>query len=177
MLTLTLQKADDLFQAMTKLKDLTVTPAFWLNYATFLMTTMSDTGRARELLPRSMQSVPTDLHRHLTTKFATLEFQSPNGDVERGRTLFEGLLATFPRRWDLWDVFVDAEAAKGEKENVRALLERMVSQKIKARRARVVFKRWLKFEEGWGDAKAVQRVQARAAVFVESAKAEAAKNG
>ncbi|KAF2104800.1 nucleic acid-binding protein [Rhizodiscina lignyota] len=133
-------KADDLFQAMTKTKGITVNPSFWLNYATFLMTTLSSAARARALLPRALQSVPQFNHRLLTSKFGGLEFQSPNGDPERGRTIFEGLLDSFPKRWDLWDMFVDLEKAHGEPSN-----------------------RWLEFEEAHGDRKSVERVRAKAA--------------
>ena len=155
---------------MTKLKTLTVLPTFWLNYATFLMTTLASPGRARALLPRATQSVPTYLHRQLTTKFAALEFQSPKGDPERGRTLFEGLVATFPRRWDIWDVFVDLEVSKSEYEKARALFERLETMTMKNKRAKVFFKRWLKFENDNGDEMTVQSVKAKAAKFVERTK-------
>ena len=164
------QNADSLFQKMTKLKSLTTLPTFWLNYATFLMTTLAASSRARALLPRATQSVPTYLHRQLTTKFAALEFQSPKGDTERGRTLFEGLVATFPRRWDIWDVFIDLEVAKGERENARALFERLEAMPMKSKRAKVFFKRWLKFEEDSGDAEAGEKVKAKAAIYVEKTK-------
>ena len=155
---------------MTKLKSLTPLPGFWLNFATFLMTTLAAPSQARALLPRATQSVPTHLHRHLTSKFAALEFQSPNGDPERGRTLFEGLLATFPRHWDLWDMFVDLETARGERANSRSLFERQTAMKMKTKRAKVFFKKWLKFEENGGDAKAIEKVKAKAESFVKQAK-------
>lgn len=141
-----------------------------MNYATFLMTTLASPGRARALLPRATQSVPIYLHRQLTTKFAALEFQSQKGDPERGRTLFEGLVATFPRRWDIWDMFIDLEASKGEHEKARALFERLETMKMKNKRAKVFFKRWLKFENDNGDEVAVKRVKAKAAEFVERTK-------
>lgn len=134
------------------------------------MTTLSAPSRARALLQRATQSVPASQHRLLTAKFGALEFQSPHGDPERGRTIFEGLLSTFPKKWDLWDMFVDLEKAKGEKENVRRLFERMAGTRMKGRRAKFVFKRWLEWEEGNGDAKSVERVKARAAEYVEGLK-------
>ena len=157
---------------MTKIKSLTILPTFWLNYATFLMTTLADPGRARALLLRATQSVPTYLHQQLTAKFAALEFQSAKGDPERGRTLFEGLIATFPRKWDIWDVFIDLEMAKGEYENVRSLYERLETKTMKNKRAKIFFKRWLKFEEDNGDEDSVEKVKAKAARFVERTKKE-----
>ncbi|KAF2808994.1 nucleic acid-binding protein [Mytilinidion resinicola] len=157
-----LDKADSLYQTMLKNKTFTRDPALWLSYATFLMTTLvpSSPTRARALLQRATQSVPANLHRHLTTKFAALEYKSPNGDAERGRTIFEGLVAAQPRKWDTWDVYVELERAHGEKENVRGLFERMVKGRVKKRRAAVVFRRWVEFEELEGSAKGVERVRA-----------------
>ncbi|KAJ9637806.1 rRNA biogenesis protein rrp5 [Coniosporium tulheliwenetii] len=170
-------KADALFQAMTKNKTITSSPSFWLNYATFLMTTLNDPTRSRSLLSRATQSVPAVQHRQLTAKFGALEFQSPNGDAERGRTIFEGLLAAYPKRWDLWDMLVDLEKTHGEKENVRRLFERMSALKMKRRRAAFVFRRWQEWEEGNGDKKAVERVRARAEEYFERVGKEGEKEG
>jgi rRNA biogenesis protein RRP5 len=43
----------------------------------------------------------------------------------------------------------------------------MANGKMKKRRARFVFKRWLEFEEEQGDAKHVDAVKARAKAFVD----------
>ncbi|KAF2453144.1 hypothetical protein BDY21DRAFT_374961 [Lineolata rhizophorae] len=156
-------KADALFQTMTKRKELSVSPSFWLNYATFLLSTLNEPARARALLQRAAQSVPKDKHRLLTSKFGALEFQSPNGDPERGRTIFEGLLDAWPKRGDLWDMFVDLEIARGgDQDNVRRLFERMTSGKMKKKRAAYTFKRWLKWEEkvGGKNSKGAARVRA-----------------
>ncbi|EOD50642.1 putative rrna biogenesis protein rrp5 protein [Neofusicoccum parvum UCRNP2] len=161
------EKADSLFQRMTKIKSITPNPSFWLNYATFIMTTLNAPDRARGLLGRATQSVPPHQHRHLTAKFGALEFTSPHGDPERGRTVFEGLLATFPKRWDLWDMLVDLERSRGEKENVSKLYERMAGAKMKARRAKFVFKRWAEWEEKNGDKKGRERVEALAKEYAE----------
>jgi len=39
-------------------------------------------------------------------KLASLEFR--HGDPERGRTLFESLVSTYPRKVDVWMVYIDA---------------------------------------------------------------------
>jgi rRNA biogenesis protein RRP5 len=153
---------------MTKNKSINSDSAFWLNYATFLMTTLNDPTRARAVLSRAVQSVPEHQHRQLTAKFGALEFHSSNGDPERGRTVFEGLLSAFPKRWDLWDMFVDLEKGKGEKENVRALYERMAESKMKKKRARFLFKKWLEWEESQGDKKGADRVKAKAKEYVDT---------
>lgn len=138
---------------MTKNKSFTPDPALWLSYATFLMATLSPPSptRAHALLPRATQSVPSSQHRYLTQKFASLEFKLPNGDQERGRTIFENLVSTWPKKGDIWDVYVSLEMSHGVKENVRDLFERMTKVGMKKRRAEVVFKRWIEWEESVGN--------------------------
>ena len=43
------------------------------------------------------------------------------GDPERGKTLFETILSNFPRRTDLWSVYVDQLVKTGDTEAARAL--------------------------------------------------------
>jgi len=146
---------------MIKNKSFTPDPAIWLSYATFLMTTLSPPTptRARALLSRATQSVPSSQHRYLTQKFASLEFKLPNGDAERGRTIFEGLVSTWPKKWDVWDVYVSLEMSHGGEENVRGLFERMSKVSMKKRRAEAVFRRWREWEASVGNAAAAKKVE------------------
>ncbi|KAJ5943397.1 hypothetical protein N7516_003565 [Penicillium verrucosum] len=180
------QKASDLFYAALKKKVSSQSPKFFYNYATFLFDTMASPDRARALLPRALQSLPAHTHVETTSKFAQLEFRSANGDVERGRTVFEGLLSSFPKRIDLWNVLLDLEIKVGDAEQVRRLFERVLglqsgkkgpvsvdaSKKLKPKQARFLFKKWLSFEEGLaatnGDEKMVEEVKARAVTYVKS---------
>lgn len=156
-----LEKADNLYQTMTKNKSITTDPKFWLSYATFLMDVLEPPSqeRARALLQRATQSVPQHSHRWLTQKFAALEFKSSSGDPERGRTIFEGLVSTYPKKGDLWDMYLSLEVAHGSEENVRALFERMVKFG-KKKRVSDIFGKWKKWEEEAGNAKGVERVKA-----------------
>ncbi|KAF2873845.1 hypothetical protein BDV95DRAFT_489219 [Massariosphaeria phaeospora] len=156
-----LDKADNLYQSMIKNKSFTPTPSLWLSYATFLMGTLQppSAARARNLLARATQSVPDSQHRHLTEKFAALEFKSPNGDSERGRTIFEGLVSTWPNKGDIWDVYLSLEMAHGGQDNVRDLFERMSKLKLKKKRAATVFSKWASWEESVGNNKGVDKVR------------------
>ena len=158
--------ADDLFQATIKKHG--KSPDLYLNYAKFLMTTLGAADRARALLPRAMQSLPPHTHLALTSKFAQLEFTSANGDPERGRTLFETLLAQWPKRLDLCNVLLDLEIKQGDREVVRRLFERVTGtgSALKPRKARFFFKKWLDYEEKEGDARSQERVKALAAEYV-----------
>jgi rRNA biogenesis protein RRP5 len=164
-----LDKAEQLFQTM--LKKFGQDQKVWINYATFLFEKAADAEKARQLLPRALQTLPQFTHVLVTSKFAQLEFQSASGNAERGRTIFEGLLDSFPRKMDLWNVYLDMEQAlvrQGleENERVRQLYGRIVAGKVKNKQAQVFFKKWLTFEEKHGDEQSVDRVKARAADFV-----------
>ena len=142
-------------------------PKIWLNHATFLFDTLASPARARDLLPRALQCLPKHTHLDLTSKFAQLEFRYPTGDSERGRTIFEGLLSTFPKRLDLWNVLIDLETKAGDKEQVRRLFKRVTTgARLKPKKAKFFFKRWVDFEEREGDEKRVEGVTARAAEYV-----------
>ncbi|KAK4692586.1 rRNA biogenesis protein RRP5, partial [Lecanoromycetidae sp. Uapishka_2] len=161
-------KADNLFQAT--LKKHSQSPEIYINYATFLMSTTSALDRARALLPRAMQTLPSHTHLALTSKFAQLEFTSPNGDPERGRTVFETLLSQWPKRLDLWNVLLDLEIKKGDQAIVRRLFERVTGSgpNLKARKAKFFYKKWLQYEEKVGDKKSEDRVKALAAEYVKA---------
>ena len=176
-------KADAIFERIVGNKTFRASPDVWLNYATFLMTSKQEPDRARALLPRSLKSVPTSEHRLLTAKFAGLEFRSTGGDAERGRTIFETIVGEWPKWTQGWDMWADleraqiataeTEEAKSEAvEKTRALFDRMCKAKMKKRRAKFVFKRWMEFEEKEGEKKDVERVQAIAKEWVERAQAK-----
>ncbi|OJJ37524.1 hypothetical protein ASPWEDRAFT_50685 [Aspergillus wentii DTO 134E9] len=184
------EKADELFQTALK-KKIFQSPKIFLNYASFLFDSMAAPERGRALLPRALQSLPSHTHVETTSKFGQLEFRSANGDVERGRTVFEGLLSSFPKRMDLWNILLDLEMKAGDAEQVRRLFERVLgiqnvkkggavsvdaSKKVKAKQARFLFKKWLAFEEklaaDGGNDKMVEEIKAKAADYVKSLQQE-----
>ena len=160
-------KADDLFQTM--LKKYTQDPKIWVNYATFLFDTKGDADKARDVLPRALQTLPQFTHLDVTSKFAQLEFKSEAGVPERGRTIFEGLISSFPKRMDLYNVLLDLELKIGEEDQIRALFERITARKLKPKQAKYFFKRWLEFEEEKGDADRIETVKTKAASWIKQA--------
>lgn len=178
-------QADQLFQTMLK-KFGSSDPKLWPNYANFLFDTLAEPERARSLLPRALQTLPASTHVDVTAKFAAMEFRSPNGLAERGRTIFEGLLDSFPKRVDLWNVLLDLEIKHGggemegdkdRKARVRRLFERIFDDggqagvvRLKNKQAKFFFKRWLEFEEGKGDERALEAVKKRAEGWVRKSK-------
>lgn len=115
-----IKKADETYNALLKHKDWNADIALWLSYARFLFDGANEPERARALLQRADQVVvgaaakgskemQARLRRDLLMQFAMLEFKCENGDPEQGRTQFEKLVDLYPRRWDLWDVYLDME--------------------------------------------------------------------
>ncbi|KAF9919994.1 rRNA biogenesis protein rrp5 [Linnemannia zychae] len=120
----------------------------------------------RELLQRSLKSLPKRKHIKTISKFAQLEFKY--GEPERGRTIFEGVMSNYPKRIDLWSVYIDMEIRNGEQDAVRRLFARVVSLKLSSKKMKFFFKKWLAYEKDNGDEESVEEVKRRALAYVES---------
>lgn len=109
-------EAEQVFQ--TILKKFGQSCKVWVAYAEFLFP--QDIGAARKLLPAALKTLPkrkrTNRHKFalsnftdakITMKFAQMEYRS--GSVERGRTLLEGVLANYPKRIDIWSIYMTME--------------------------------------------------------------------
>ena len=111
-----------------------------------------DVEQARKLLPRSLQSLEkrkrkllmssssrghdvrttcilTNAHEPMLSpppdlktisKFAQLEYKL--GEPERGKTLFEGMVDSHPKRWDLWSIYIDMEAGQDDIQSMRSVV-------------------------------------------------------
>lgn len=136
-------------------------------------------------MARAAQALPSHAHLPLMTKFAGLEFTSDHPNPELGRTMFEGLLSSYPKRFDLWNQLLDhetsgANAKTPDKAAVRDIFERALRSKaLKPRQALKWFKRWSDWEEKHGDDRSREKVSAKAKEWVKSREAskEAADAG
>ncbi|CCF56637.1 hypothetical protein KAFR_0B03400 [Kazachstania africana CBS 2517] len=142
--------------------------SIWISWGDFLITQKQE-EEARSILSKALKVLPKRDHIELVRKFAQLEFTK--GDAERGRSLFEGLIADAPKRIDLWNVYIDQEIKLKEKKKVEELLERVILKKITKKQAKFFFNKWLQFEEAQGDSKAIEYVKAKATEYVEKSKA------
>jgi rRNA biogenesis protein RRP5 len=90
-----------------------------------------EAASARALLQKALSVLPKPQHVQLVEQFALLEYRfaaaaapsaglsadgalgkgAGSGSQERGRTMFEGLVAAMPGRLDLWNVYIDQEIA------------------------------------------------------------------
>ncbi len=110
----------------------------------------------------------------LSLLFSLLSLLSPFlslcrlGDVERARTIFEKLVTTYPKRVDLWSVYLDKEQQVGDQAMLRQLYERATSLNLSTKKMKFFFKRFLDFEREHGTADQQEHVRAKARAYVES---------
>ena len=143
-------------------------PEVWLRAVRYRLS-HGDSDAARRTLERSMQALPKRDHVYVASQVALLEFKI--GDVERGRSMFESILASFPRRLDLWSVYLDQEIAHGDQPRIRALFERSTHLALPAKKMKFLFKRYLEYEKQYGDDTGVEHVKKKAMEFVDRATA------
>lgn len=125
-------------------------PNVWLNYAHFLHVTRNNPTGARALLPRALQQLGESHQPNLMSRFAALEFKSPNGEPESGRTMFAGLLDVFPKKGDLWNQRLDLELGLAEPDTnaIRDVFKSRTRVKgMKPQQAEKWFRRWA----AWGE--------------------------
>lgn len=69
--------------------------------------------------PPSLISLDSSCLTDLKTisRFAQLEYKL--GEPERGKTLFEGILDSHSKRWDIWSIYIDMEAGQEDIQSLR----------------------------------------------------------
>ena len=135
-----------------------------------------DAKKARDDLSEALRLLPKRKNARTIMEFARIEFTHKNGDIERGRTLCEGLIAAYPKRSDIWHQFIDMEYKYGGKssadgdsvESTRRLLGRATAMKFSTKKMKGFFKKWMKIEAEVGTAEDVEHVKTLAREFVES---------
>lgn len=123
-------------------------------------------GKIKELVRRSLQSLPPQKHIQFLQKYSLLEYKANN--FEAARTNFENMVANFPKRNDIWNVFIDAEIKHTKDvEYIRTLFERATSLRNNLKITQGYFKKFLAFEEKFGDENSQNHVKSKAERFVQ----------
>jgi len=95
--------------------------------------TNQETDEARKLFQRAINVLPRRKHIPLINKFAQLEYKL--GDVERGRTMFEGIVSNYPKKIDIWSVYIDMEIKYPENiDTIRLIFERATNLKLSTKK-------------------------------------------
>ncbi|OZJ03378.1 hypothetical protein BZG36_04497, partial [Bifiguratus adelaidae] len=157
------QRADEMYQ--TIVKKFSQSSKVWTIYGQFCMQ-QQNVERARELLQQSLKSLPKRKYIKTIIKFAQMEFKQ--GEPERGRTLFEKILSEYPKRVDLWSVYLDMEIKVGDPDLIRRLFARVTTLKLSSKKMKFFFKKWLGYEKEHGAPQHIEEVKRRAMAYVAS---------
>ena len=142
-------------------------------------------------------ALPPRKHVKFLSRAAVAEFKNSNsaecensgGSSERGRELFEKLLAAAPKRLDLWAQYIDQEvglalagtgkkrkrdgaekkdekASKPDPRRVRALFARGTALDLPPKKMKFLFRRALEFEKRLGDDAGADKVREAARAYV-----------
>lgn len=118
------------------------------------------------VVSRALLSLPRHKHIKFISQTAILEFKC--GVPDRGRSMFEGILREYPKRTDLWSVYLDQEIRLGDVDMIRALFERAVSLSLPPKKMKFLFKKYLDYEKSLGDEERIESVKRKAMEYVES---------
>ncbi|XP_007938068.1 protein RRP5 homolog [Orycteropus afer afer] len=157
------QEAGELYNRM--LKRFRLEKAVWIKYGSFLLR-RGQAGASHRALQRALECLPKKEHVDVIAKFAQLEFQL--GDAERARAIFENTLSTYPKRTDVWSVYIDMTIKHGSQKEVRDIFERVIHLSLAPKKMKFFFKRYLDYEKQHGTEKDVQAVKAKALEYVEA---------
>ncbi|KAK3095914.1 hypothetical protein FSP39_020750 [Pinctada imbricata] len=158
-----MEEAEQLYNIMTK--KLGQNKDVWRGFGDFYFRNQRAES-ARKLLQRSLKSLEQKYHVETISKFAQMEFK--HGEPERGKTMFENILSNYPKRTDLWSVYIDMVTKLGEIENTRQIFERVINLKLSAKKMKFFFKKYLDFEKAHGDSESIEEVKNKALTYVES---------
>ncbi|XP_010624753.1 protein RRP5 homolog isoform X2 [Fukomys damarensis] len=157
------QEAGELYNRM--LKRFRQEKAVWIKYGAFLLR-RGQAGASHRVLQRALECLPAKEHLDTITKFAQLEFRL--GDAERARAIFENVLSTYPKRTDIWSVYIDMTIKHGSQKEVRDIFERVIHLSLAPKKMKFFFKRYLDYEKQHGTEKDVRAVKAKALEYVEA---------
>ncbi|KAF5193438.1 rRNA biogenesis protein RRP5, partial [Thalictrum thalictroides] len=119
------------------------------------------------IVKRAVVCLPRNKHIKFLSQTAILEFKC--GVPDRGRSMFEEMLREYPKRTDLWSVYLDQEIRLGDADVIRALFERASSLSLPPKKMKFLFNKYMEYEKAHGDEERVDYVRRKAVEYMESA--------
>ncbi|CAF1237917.1 unnamed protein product [Didymodactylos carnosus] len=138
----------------------------WLSYIIYLFK-QHHFEQAKSMLDKSFLSLPATDHVEMINKYAQLEFKY--GDKERGKTMYEKLLANSPKRTDLWSLYIDMVIKYDQDiSTARTIFDRLLSLNISPKKMKFIVKKYLGFERQYGTPKDIDHAKQRVLEYVNS---------
>ncbi|KAK9266592.1 hypothetical protein L1049_021657 [Liquidambar formosana] len=158
--------ANELLDKMPKnvVKKLKLSCKVWLRWVQRLLKQHQD--GVQPIVNRALLSLPRKKHIKFISQTAILEFKC--GVPDRGRSMFEGILREYPKRTDLWSIYLDQEIRLGDVDMIRALFERAISLSLPLKKMTFLFKKYLEYEKSLGDEDRIESVKRKAMDYAES---------
>ena len=100
----------------------------------------------------------------MISKYGMLEFK--HGNPENGRTMFEGIVSNYPKRMDIWAIYMDMESKHGQGNvtQARHLFERCLSNEHiikKPKKMKLVFQKYMEYENKMGNKSNLAKLRER----------------
>jgi len=159
--------ADELFDRMTK--RFKTSCKIWLRRIQFSLKQGQDVVYIKSVVNRALLSLPQSKRIKFLSQTAILEFKC--GVSEEGRSRFELILREYPKRTDLWSVYLDQEIRLGDTEIIRALFDRVTCLGLPPKKMKFLFKKYLRYEKSQGDEERIEHVKQKALEYIEILKA------
>ena len=139
----------------------------WRNYIEFLFEAQKlelaekfkdyEFYQPKDMLNRALQALPQKEHIDLLIKYAQIQYKYDL--VEEGRNTFESILRNYPKRSNVWTIYIDQESKYGTKEKVRNIFEKVLTVDFKIKILKNMIKKYLEFEVKFGNSKSVEHVK------------------
>ncbi|KAH8323641.1 hypothetical protein KR074_008255 [Drosophila pseudoananassae] len=144
------------FKSQARIWPLVAESYFWLGKA----------DQVHSLLQRALKVLPNQEHISCIVSFAKLYARNDANDM--AQTLLDDVVTSYPKRIDIWSVYVDMLIKAGLIDSARNVLERAVLQKLKPNKMQVIYKKYLQLEESHGTEATVAKVKQQAEEWVKN---------
>jgi len=108
----------------------------------------------------------------MISKYGMLEFK--HGNPENGRTMFEGIVSNYPKRMDIWAIYMDMESKHGQGNvtQARHLFERCLNNEYilkKPKKMKLVFQKYMEYESKMGNKSNLAKLRERVEEYLAKA--------
>ncbi|KMZ61801.1 30S ribosomal protein S1 [Zostera marina] len=154
-------QVDELLEKMTK--KFKNSCKVWLQY---VQSHLKQNRDVQGVVKKALLCLSHHKHIKFISQAAIIEFKF--GSPDRGRSMFEGMLREYPKRTDLWSVYLDQEIRLADVEVIRALFERVTCLSLPPKKMKFLLKKYLEYEKSLGDEGKIEYVTSKALEYASS---------